>query len=193
METTPRRLHPTCPKCKQNNTYDILPYIPNKPSIQTTDLVFKLREDRILGNAKYYCIDCDYTWKKYRGKKIYEQIKLIHAYAGGYPGPYFHITIDLDSEVSESEYDFGDDYLGNMPNRNNPRFRDYEWFRSELHKCDFVNWSEYYYAPICDGTHWEIKIEYENHCEIKTGSNEFPPKWKKFCKAVSKVTGGEFY
>jgi hypothetical protein len=68
-----------------------------------------------------------------------------------------------------------------------------EWFRSELYKCDFVNWAEEYYAPACDGTHWTVRIEYDTYCEIKWGSNHFPPKWTKFCKAVSKISGREFY
>ncbi|WML48473.1 hypothetical protein RCG23_25135 [Neobacillus sp. PS3-34] len=69
-----------------------------------------------------------------------------------------------------------------------------DWFRSELYKCDFVNWAEeYYQIGVLDGTHWSVRIEYDTYCEIKTGHVHFPPKWSKFCKAISKLSGSEFY
>lgn len=37
--------------------------------------------------------------------------------------------------------------------------------------CDLVNWVEEYYKNVLDGTHWNIKIEYDTSFKIKTGSN----------------------
>ncbi|WP_219621119.1 hypothetical protein [Bacillus sp. UMB0893] len=51
-----------------------------------------------------------------------------------------------------------------------------DWFLKELYKCDFVNWAEEYIQFAMDGTHWTVRIEYSNHCEIKRGSNHFPLK-----------------
>ena len=55
----------------------------------------------MIRNAKYHCLDCGHTWEKYRGKKPYELIKVIHADAGGFPGPFFNIKIDLELRMVE--------------------------------------------------------------------------------------------
>jgi hypothetical protein len=86
-----------CPKCKKHNTYDIIPEIPNLPHLQLSKDVFEQNYEMTIGNSKYYCLDCEYSWKKYRGKKVYDQIKVIHANSGGFPGLYFEIRIDLES------------------------------------------------------------------------------------------------
>ncbi|HWO77791.1 MAG TPA: hypothetical protein VNM69_18140 [Bacillus sp. (in: firmicutes)] len=88
------RISPMCPKCKGNNTYDIIPELPNDPEYQLQAYdVFNSRYT--IGNSRYYCIDCDYTWKKYRGKKPYKRIKMIYAEVGGFPGPNYQVVIDL--------------------------------------------------------------------------------------------------
>ncbi|RXI96314.1 hypothetical protein DS745_21560 [Anaerobacillus alkaliphilus] len=180
-----------CPKCRQNNTYDIIPDLPNIPELQLSKDSIENADEITIGNSKFYCINCDYTWKKYRGKKIYEQIKVIYAYAGGFPGPYFEVKIDLKTNDIEKnewiEYHI-EDQEAIIPTKEL-----IEWFRSELHKCDIVNWAEKYFAYAMDGTHWSVRIEYENYCEIKRGSNHFPLKWGKFCRAISKVSGGGFF
>ncbi|MFS0864921.1 hypothetical protein AB3M96_19645 [Fredinandcohnia sp. 179-A 10B2 NHS] len=186
---TPRRIHPMCPKCSEYNTYDIIPELPNEPEIQLSQKVFESNHKITIGNGKYYCIYCDYSWNKHRGKKIYEQIKVIHAYAGGFPGPYYEVKFDLESlEIERNDFSSID-----IKTFETPIEERIEWFRAELHKCDLVNWADEYFAEACDGTHWAVRIEYENYCEIKRGSNHFPPKWGKFCRAISKVSGGEFY
>jgi hypothetical protein len=188
----PRRIHPMCPKCKQYNTYDVIPELPNDPELQLSKEIIEHTDEITIGNGKYHCLNCDYSWKKYRGKKIYEQIKVIHANAGGYPGPYFEVRIDLESLDIEKnpliEYHYDD-----LASFEKPTKQKIEWLRSELHKCDFVNWAEGYFAHVLDGTHWSVRIEYENYCEIKRGSNHFPPKWGKFCRAITEVSGREFY
>lgn len=82
-----------------------------------------------------------------------------------------------------------------MPLENNPPSQEeFDWFLEELYKCDFLNWADAYEDPlVLDGTHWSIHIEFDTYCEIKRGSNHFPPKWTKFCKAMTKITGHEFY
>ena len=146
-----------------------------------------------VGNAKYHCIDCGHTWKKYRGKKPYERIKVIHAYVGGYPGPFFNVKIDLELGMVEINSSQLEQDPRDIDSVHSITKEDIEWFLSELYKCDFVNWAEEYMMYALDGTHWDVRIEYDTHCEIKTGSNHFPPKWTKFCKAVSKLSGSEFY
>ncbi|MDL4840905.1 hypothetical protein [Aquibacillus rhizosphaerae] len=178
-----------CPKCKQYHTYDVIPELPNEPALQLSKDVVENTHEMTIGNGKYYCLNCDYSWKKYRGKKIYEQIKVIHANTGGYAGPFFGVIIDIESlEIDRNDYS-----AINIETIDTPMEEKIEWFKSELHKCDFVNWAEEYFALVMDGTQWRIQIEYESYCEIKVGSNHFPPKWTKFCRAISKISGGEFY
>ncbi|WP_419883478.1 hypothetical protein ACN6MY_07965 [Peribacillus sp. B-H-3] len=183
-----------CPKCRRYNTYDIIPEIPNQ-------LEFQLQADEFthdtysVGNAKYYCIDCNYKWKKYRGKKPYERIRVIYSEAGGFPGPYSQVKVDLAEKRVEHHTDFPFNDGSPVNDIRVITEEDIESFLTELHKCDFVNWAEEYnvFGPVLDGTHWSVRIEYDTHCEIKVGSIHFPPKWTKFCKALSRLSGNEFY
>jgi hypothetical protein len=173
-----------CPKCNSYHTTD------EKPSIDDFE-PFPIEHPLLFekGKARYYCIDCDHIWKKYRGKKPYSSIKWIEAFAGGFPGPSFKVKIDFEKDLVEHvEYH-------SMEQENDRWISDEEkdWLLSELYKCDFLNWSEEYFLMAMDGSHWSVKIEYDTHCEIKTGSNHFPPKWTKFRKAIEKISGGEFY
>jgi hypothetical protein len=188
-----RRITPMCPKCNRNNTYDIIPEIPNQLEIQLQPEF--LHETHSIGNAKYYCIDCDYKWKKYRGKKPYERIRVIYSEVGGFPGPYSQVKVDLAEHTVEHNTEFP--YSSGLPVSNlcEVTEEDLELFLAELYKCDFVNWAEEYNVGglVMDGTHWSVRIEYDTHCEIKIGDNHFPAKWTKFCKAISKISGSEYY
>ncbi|MGG0250722.1 hypothetical protein ABEY24_20605 [Peribacillus frigoritolerans] len=188
-----RRISPICLKCKQQNTYDIIPEVPNIPEYQLNEAEFMGLHTFTVGNAKYYCIDCGHTWKKYKGKERYNRIKVIHADVGGFPGPYFNVKIDLELMKVEKESSIIECPTENIRSSHPLTKEEIEWFRSELYKCDLVNWAEEYMIYALDGTHWDIRIEYDTYCEIKTGSNHFPLKWTKFCKALSKLSGSEFY
>ncbi|BCB03801.1 hypothetical protein [Bacillus sp. KH172YL63] len=189
----PRRITPLCPKCKGYNTYDIIPEIPDQPEFQLRPDEF-LHDTYSIGNAKYHCADCDHTWKKYEGEQPYKRIKVIHSYVGGFPGPNHHVRVDLaDKRVDHhTEYLFLDgkqesDYTLLTD-------EDIDFYPHELYRCDFVNWAEEYdtVCLVMDGTHWRVRIEYDTHCEIKVGDNHFPPKWAKFCKTCSAMSGHEF-
>jgi len=188
-----RRITQICPKCKKNNTYDIIPEIPNQPEFQLEVEEFD-EYTYSIGNANYYCMDCNYKWKKYRGMKPYERIQAIYAEVGGYPGPYSQVKVDFaDKKVEyKSEFPFSDE----LPIKVTKEIieEDIVLFLTELHKCDFLNWAEEYkvFGLVMDGTHWSVRIEYDTHCEIKTGSNHYPPKWMKFCNIISGLSGNEF-
>ncbi|MFP9128860.1 hypothetical protein [Niallia sp. BSM11] len=189
-----RRITPVCPKCKGHNTYDVIPEIPSKPECQIHADEF-LYDTFSIGNAKYHCIDCNYKWKKYRGKKPYERIRVIYSDVGGFPGPYSQVKVDLVKKTVEhnTEYPYSQGLpVNDFSIINN---EDIELFLTELHKCDFVNWAEEYKVNglVMDGTHWSVRIEYDSHCEIKIGDNHFPKKWTKFCKVVSALSGNDFY
>ena len=104
----------------------------------------------------------------------------------------FEVKIDLQSEQVDLQiFDFEDD--NSLKSVITLTEESIEWFRKELYKCDIVNWAEAYVEYVLDGTHWGIRIEYDTYCEIKTGSNHYPPKWTKFCKAISKLCGTDIY
>jgi hypothetical protein len=175
---------PPCPKCNSIHTTD------EKPLMDEVGL-FPIEEPQSFekGKARYYCLDCAHTWKKYRGKKPFSSIKGIEAFAGGFPGPSYKVKIDFETSLVEHiEY-----HSIEQENRAQLSSEEKEWLTTELYKCDFLNWSEEYIVMAEDGTNWDVKIEFDTHCEIKTGSNYFPPKWTKFCKTMAKISGGEFY
>ncbi|WP_108671065.1 hypothetical protein [Peribacillus acanthi] len=190
---TVRRISPTCPKCQQQNTYDIIPELPKIDEEQLNENRLNYLDTFTVGNAKYHCLNCGHTWKKYRGKKPYDKIKVIHAEVGGFPGLYFNVKIDLENGTVEMDVDGLVRDLEKFDRFRSLSHEEMEWFKSELYKCDFINWAEEYFIYAQDGTHWSVRIEYDTHCEIKTGSNHFPPRWTKFRKAVSRVSGSDFY
>jgi len=186
-----QKTSPICPKCGSHQTTDIV-----HPPQCVTDIQFYGDEEDDFplvytrGNGKYYCMNCKYTWKKYRGKKPYESINKITVCSGGFPGPSFNIDINLQTKQIDYEQHFS------IPSIIKPVITDEEkkWFLEELYKCDFLNWAEIYEQPfVLDGNHWSIRIELDTHCEIKHGSNHFPQKWSKFCESISKMSGNEFY
>jgi hypothetical protein len=187
---TLRKVSPVCPKCNSQNTYDI---VPASEMISEYPYDDEFIGSRTVGNCKYYCTDCHHTWKKYRGTKPYEKIKSIYFHIGGFMGPNYQAKIDLQQGLIEptiSDIGYYDEIIPFVDLTE----ESIAWFRSELYKCDFVNWAEEYNNfDILDGTQWEIRIEYDTYCEIKTGSNHYPPKWTKFCKAVSKLCGTDIY
>ncbi|WP_174727455.1 hypothetical protein [Mesobacillus harenae] len=182
-------ISPVCSKCKSQNTYDIIPNLPNRfnHDIENEPEVSEVT----YGNAKYYCRDCENTWKKYRGKKPYEKIRKIYAFTGGWPGPSFDVKIDFEAMmVNHTKYN----EIGEKETAQTEiTIEEREWFLSELYKCDFVNWAEEYLVFAMDGTQWNVRIEYETYCENKTGSNHFPIKWTKFKRAIAKISEGDFY
>ncbi|SLL31531.1 Uncharacterised protein [Mycobacteroides abscessus subsp. abscessus] len=88
--------------------------------------------------------DCNYKWKKYRGKKPYERIRAIYADVGGDPGPYSQVKVDF----AEKKVDYISDFLfsDELPIKDIKEIKeeDIALFLIELHKCDFVNWAEVY-------------------------------------------------
>lgn len=182
---------PTCPRCHNDNTYDIIPELSNlldpeaKESVNDTAYSYK--------NNKYYCIDCGYSWKKYKGRKPYEKIRMITAETGGFPGPFFTVKLDLISCTAESnslmKYRFDNEKSFSRLTQ-----EQIDCFREELYRSDLLNWAERYEdLTVLDGTHWNIRISYETYCETKSGSNHFPPGWTKFCRAVTRLSCKEFY
>jgi hypothetical protein len=188
-----RRLSPICPKCKSLSTYDVIPNLPETPEHQLQALDYNL-DYYAIGNAKFYCMTCNHTWKKYRGKKPYERITKISASTWGFPGPNYELRIDFVKKTIEYSTTL---YDRKRPGIDLKKLNDNEikWLLNRLYECNLLNWAEEYEVNglVCDGTHWSVRIEYDTYCEIKTGSNHFPDKWTRFCKVISKLSDNEFY
>ncbi|MFP7492965.1 hypothetical protein SFC66_04175 [Terribacillus saccharophilus] len=185
-----RRVSPKCPKCSGNQTYDILPQLPNEleDEIYLEELFYN---GVSIGNTTYHCRTCNYTWKKYKGRKPYRDIKRIYCGIGGYPGPYYNVEINVDKRQVKHKTSLPEvndiKIVGNLVTD-----KEIQWLLSQLYKCDLLNWAEEYFKPVLDGTSWNVRIEYSSYCEIKTGSNFFPEKWDEFTEAVSKISSGDF-
>lgn len=186
---------PPCPKCKNTNTTDLIPKKPTKSGLEIPPDYFEL-EGTTLGNCKFYCNDCHYTWKKHRGKKPYSTIMKLEIYSGGYPGPNFQVLVDFHNHTIErSEVFYEGKLISPVELQDSDIIREkLTLFLNKLYECDLMNWaSEYQNFSILDGTSWRVQITYDTYCEEKSGCNHFPPKWNKFCNAVAKLSGGKFY
>lgn len=180
-----RIISPVCPSCEFKDTYDISQ---EYKQIEPAPL-----QPVTIGNAKYHCKNCGHEWKKYRGRKVYERLQMFDIQRGGYMDYGDHrVRIDLKGRRVRNALMLGEfnefDQVATVSEES------IDWLLAELYKCDFVNWAEEYnHDGVLDGSYWRLAIEYDKHCEIKIGSNHYPKKWTKFCKAVSKVNGEEFY
>lgn len=186
-----KSISPTCPRCENNNTYDVIPEL-TAIDTSSTKLSF-LKTAYSFENKKYYCVNCNHSWKKYKGRRPYEKIKILQVETGGFPGPFFNVKINLESLKVKSnalvKYRFEEKNLSQTLSE-----QDVSWFLEELYKCDVMNWAERYEdLYVLGGSHWNLRIEYDTYAETKNGSNHFPPEWEKFCQLISKLIGKDFY
>lgn len=182
---------PACPRCENENTYDVIPELTSLDTPSTTSSYLKTAYS--FENKKYYCVNCNHSWKKYKGRHPYEKIKVLQAETGGFPGPFFNVNINFKSFKLDSnalvKYRFEDKNISKSLSE-----QDVKWLREGLYQCDIMNWAERYEdLYVLGGNHWNIRIEYDTYTETKNGSNHFPPEWKKFCYLISKLTGRDFY
>lgn len=66
-----------------------------------------------------------------------------------------------------------------------------EEFKKELYRIKIWNW-ESQYEPngiVLDGTSWSITLKTKSKTYKSKGLKLFPKDWKKFCKALEKLTG----
>lgn len=122
--------------------------------------------------------------------------RLFEAYIGGWGGPSYRVNC-IDGTLQYTS-------MGN-PQENAaivPSPESWNKFWVSLDSINVWIWQERYDNPdICDGTHWEIKIEIGNRRVVSSGSNAYPPKgsssesrnFKAFCKAVSALVEGKAF
>lgn len=59
-------------------------------------------------------------------------------------------------------------------------------------RCNVLSWDRYYdNNHTLDGTSWKVEMEFglEREGVQKSGSNDYPPQWKTFCKILEKIIG----
>lgn len=134
-------------------------------------------------------------------KMEYEDIKQIIASVGGYFGSSYKVEVEfVNGKISYEESGMGiiepptivmpmDNEDIDMPMDNEGIAK----FREELVKCRILDWDNEYIEPnALDGTHWSLDIELEDKVLHIHGSNAYPNEWKRFCKAIRKLTGKPF-
>ena len=67
-------------------------------------------------------------------------------------------------------------------------------FLKELKRCHLFGWDIEYpnIFGILDGTWWELSYMVNGKKVIKSGNNNFPVEWEKFCKSISELSGEDF-
>jgi hypothetical protein len=120
----------------------------------------------------------------------------LHASIGGYFGTSYDVEL-CDSSVRYSS-SRGDDsrsiesLTDNSPSDVTLEPTDQEWndFLRALDSLGVWEWSpEYIFEGVMDGTSWSLEISWGDRSVTSGGSNEFPPTFDRFLKAVSALVG----
>lgn len=66
-------------------------------------------------------------------------------------------------------------------------------FKSEIYRLKLWNWEEDYQSETFQigGTSWDLKLETKAGSLVRKGYEKYPKEWRKFCKALSKLTGAK--
>lgn len=186
-----------CPKCNSNN---VVPIICGEPSYE---LYLNSEKEKVfLGGCciamvdgipayEYHCKDCEYEYNRNDViKNIYNKIRNIKGYVGGFFGGHKYFEIDfLTGKVFYNDsFDEEDNKLIRKANN-----IELEELIEKLKIIKILNWKKKYDdKDILDGTQWSITIDVNRRKREKYGSNMFPKKWKLYCKAISDFIGKDF-
>jgi hypothetical protein len=123
--------------------------------------------------------------------KDYKNIKRIEASIGGYFGTSYTFEVEFDrGKVTWEAREDGILEPGLILQMDTENIIT---FREALSKCRVLSWKNEYIDPnTLDGTQWSLDIEFDDLCIEKSGSNDFPKEWKRFCKVIQKLTGKPF-
>ncbi|NHN34854.1 hypothetical protein [Paenibacillus agricola] len=123
-------------------------------------------------------------------KTEYENIKRIVASVGGYFGTSYTVEVEFDRGKITWEAR-GDDFEPGLILQLD--IESMNTFREALSKSRILSWKNEYIDPnTLDGTQWSLDIEFDDICIEKSGSNDYPKEWKRFCKVIHKLTGKPF-
>ncbi len=92
---------------------------------------------------------------------------------GGYPGPWYSLRKEGDALVYDHTptVEAFDNPLRELIT---PSASQWQSFLIELDRLGVWNWREHYELPVCDGTHWSVKIVCGSRVANSRGSNYYP-------------------
>lgn len=193
-----------CPACGSTDTVKILYGEPTYEAYEASE-----RGELVLGGC---CISnisptrhCKECGQEFGGEDLFPffEIHSFEFFIGGYFGTSHFIYIDgrqenkcikyaktpggmyVDLKQANDEFNVNPDvHLKEIPLTTN------QWleFTDEIARLEVACWKDRYSDnEICDGTQWELTIKFPHQNEIiKSGSNEYPPHWKRFIKIMKK-------
>ena len=121
---------------------------------------------------------------------------------GGYPGPWYSLQKEGDALVytNAPTLEALDDPLRELIR---PSPSQWQSFLIKLDRLGVWNWREHYELPVCDGTHWSVKIVCGSRVANSGGSNCYPGgsdgqgsgpgisrSFNSFLSAVQQLIGG---
>lgn len=193
-----------CPRCGSRETAHILWETPSsskgfEEKIKNKEIVLG-DYDTSENKPTYHCNTCESDFGK---STSFEELTTVsvHFSIGGFFGGHHNVTVSRGISGAEIEYvppfDLIDP-LYEIPNLIEP-FYDIpckpndEWahFVKDLYRCYVTDWESRYDSDALDGTQWGLEIRFEDDSVLdRSGSNAYPPHWKKllsvFQKYVSK-------
>lgn len=194
-----------CPACGSTDTVKLLYGMPNQEAYGD-----EKRREIVLGGC---CISpnspnraCKNCGQRFGGNNSeLKNMCSFDFYVGGYFGTSYHVYIDgrrekkwlrygqtsngynlldLKNEIPSEYYAMEDVVLTEKELSNE------QWYNliDEIAACEVEYWNNNYFnSTILDGTQWHIEIGLpEGHEIYKSGSNEYPPAWKKFIEVLKK-------
>lgn len=183
-----------CPKCGSKNSVVIVYGMPSyELALEAETGKVKLGGCvEIIGNAEYFCKDCENEWNREQAiDEAYSSIKAIKASVGGYFGGYYDVTIDLTN--LETTWNFIEGDLEET-SKKSIRIATAKAFMEKLKMMDLLNWKAKYIEPgVCDGTHWSVEILTDGRTIKKYGNNMFPEEWDLFCRLIRRITNRKFH
>ncbi len=193
-----------CPACGSTNTVKILFGLPSCEGFEAHQ-----RGEVVLGgrcvfpnSPKRACKNCGQQF----GNKNSElrNMCFLDFFVGGYFGTSYSVYIDIRQTKKVLKYgrtpggmliDLRNEIADEDHHKHNVVIRDIDlsneqWsgFINEIASCEVEYWKDSYLDnSICDGTQWRVEIGLPKGQKIyKSGSNAYPPAWKKFIKILRK-------
>ncbi|MBS4025234.1 MAG: hypothetical protein KGZ96_06110 [Clostridia bacterium] len=201
----PRR---KCPACGSTSTVKIIYGLPTYEAFEAQE-----RGELVLGGCcistddpNRICKDCG---QQFGGTNHYlksdkDSIRAFEFFVGGYFGISHFVYIDGRRKNKLLKYlltpgGFYIDIKKSIPPEyykmedvviKETKWSDERWYNfiDEIAACEVDCWKDQYSDNmICDGTQWSLDIKLPKRQKIhKSGSNAYPPNWKKFIKILRK-------
>ena len=184
-----------CPRCGSSNGVKIVYGYPSSKMWEEAE-----RGEISLGGCcvspndpTRCCNDCDYNWGG-NPLESFVNLKSIKAFIGGHFGPSYLFVADFSIEIVT--YQFFKDTLDEPSIVERKPLTTEVWKKiiKGLKNCDLIYWlDEYKNHNVIDGTNWYVELVFDSGQIIeKNGSNQYPGRWKPFCRLISTTVGNKF-